>query len=368
MKLKNLFKSASVALLLLLLIAVLALPAAAQGPEDEDGEVGAQAAAITGFVVWNPPFMNVPIGGATSAINRVYIDGAEQIWAITLFIGYDANVLTPDLAGIQPGNLVPGTRGVDYFMDIRALATPPACAGGVVPAGFRVSIAFTSNVGPIEGSGNLIEIPWQSLVGGPATPVCIDPTSQIVDQSGSGLPLPAVPPALLIPVAPADQFRIGLQGGVPFGKPANLNAGFFPAVPVANVIDVTVNGIPCVLPLFPAEADCAFGGVFPANVEVQRPGYLDVEVTFDTAADVRSVYMLAGDVNDDNHINILDLQQLASLLGTAVTYLPGVDSPVVERADFNFNGVVDIGDLVLAAWNFGQNGPTDGAVPPGVDF
>jgi hypothetical protein len=368
MKLSRKFKPTLVVLLLLLLVAVMAAPAVAQEPADGDGEVGAQAAVITGFVAWNPGVMNVPIGGTNTAVNRVYIDGAEQVWGITLDIGYDATVLTADLANIEPGHLVPGVRGVDYFMDVRPLATPPACAVGVVPAGFRVSIAFTSNVGPIEGSGSLVEIPWQSLVGGPPTLVCVDAASRVVDQSGSGFPFPVLPATLLTPVAPADQFRIGLQGGIPPGKPANLNAGIFPAVPTANVTNVTVNAIPCVLPPTPAEADCAFGGVFPADVVVQRPGYLDVEVTFNTAADVRSVYMLAGDVNDDNEINILDLQQLAGLLGTPVTYNPGVDSPAVERADFNYNFVIDIGDLVVAAWNFGQSGPTDGAVPPGVDF
>jgi hypothetical protein len=354
---QNMFKSAWVALLLVLLIALLVTPAAAQDPAGEE-DVNTQAATFTA-VFWNPATMPVPLLGAT-AINRVFINGANQVYGFTLEIGYDANRLTPGLANIQPGSLLPGTRGVDYFFQASLMTTAPACAAGATPAGIRITVAYVGLAGPIQGSGALVDIPWTAHNGGPATPVCINPgTSRVVDQLGLGTPLPLIVTPITV-VAPSTQFRIGLQGGKNAGLPV-------PPLLANHATSVTVNGLPrpVAFPGATADTDAA---VPPYNIEVRRLGYLDVSASFDTPAALKTIYMVGGDVNDDDQINILDLALLAALLGQ-----PAPVAGPLEHYDFTGpglvpNGVIDITDLVILARNFGQSGPTDGTPPPGTDI
>ncbi len=59
-----------------------------------------------------------------------------------------------------------------------------------------------------------------------------------------------------------------------------------------------------------------------------------------------AVTLLAGDINGDRRIDILDMAYIGAQFG-------GHDS----RADVNADGVVDILDLVLTASNFGRSSP-----------
>jgi hypothetical protein len=346
-------------LLLLLLAAILVGPAAAQEPEGEEEDVSSQAATFTS-VFWNPPTMQVPLNGAT-AINRIFINGANQVYGFTLEIGYDANVVTPDFADIQPGSLLPGTRGVDYIWTASPMTTPPACAGGLTPAGIRISVAYIDGAGPIEGSGALVEIPWTAHNGG-ASLVCINPgTSRVADQLGLGQAIPGVNTVLTV-VAPSTRFRIGLQGGKHAGLPV-------PPLLANHATEVTVNGLLRPVAAPPAQATVDTDAALPPyTVEISRLGYLDVSATFDTNADLKTVFMFAGDVNNDNQINILDLSQIAGLLGQ-----PAPVGGTLEHFDFTGpglapNGIIDITDLVLVARNYGLSGPTDGEPPPGTDL
>jgi len=359
MTLKNFCKAAYLGLLLLFLVAVMVGPAAAQEPEGEE-DVSSQAATFTS-IFWNPASMQVPLLGAT-AVNRIFINGANQVYGFTLEIGYNANVVTPDFADIQPGSLLPGARGVDYLWTVSPMTTPPACAGGVTPAGIRISVAYLDGVGPIEGSGALVEIPWKAHNGG-ATLVCINPiTSRVADQLGLGVPIPAAVNTILTVVAPSTRFRIGLQGGKHAGLPV-------PPLLANHATVVTVNGLLRPVAVPPAQATVDTDAALPPyDVEIRRLGYLDVSTTFATNADVRTVYMVAGDVNDDNQINILDLSLIASLLGQ-----PAPIGGTLEHFDFTGpgllpNGIIDITDLVLVARNYGRTGPTDGTPPPGTDL
>jgi len=83
------------------------------------------------------------------------------------------------------------------------------------------------------------------------------------------------------------------------------------------------------------------------------PGYLSAQAEIAAgqssageATDLGALTLLAGDVNADNLIDILDLAYIGG-------HYDGAD-PV---ADLNGDGQVDIIDLVLAAGNYGQSGP-----------
>jgi hypothetical protein len=59
------------------------------------------------------------------------------------------------------------------------------------------------------------------------------------------------------------------------------------------------------------------------------------------------VTLVAGDLNNDQAINIMDLTRCAAAFGT-----------VDAGADLNADGIVDLLDLVLIGINFGKVGPT----------
>ncbi|NJN93436.1 MAG: hypothetical protein HC875_04770 [Anaerolineales bacterium] len=158
------------------------------------------------------------------------------------------------------------------------------------------------------------------------------------------------------------------------------------AVPDDLFTDVRINGIyPCDTVSVDPNGFCAFNGLVPPpyTVDVSRFGYLDASTSFDDPHDSSSVFLWAGDLNDDEVINILDLVLMAGLLGSPV---PAVNPPtLIAAADFTGppspgctlpavpgsppcpDGVINIIDLVLVAKNFGAAGPTDGT-PPGGTF
>lgn len=373
--------------LVLLLAALTALPAAAQGP-DED--VSAQAISFEAFL-WNPGQTVVSRGDGT-VVTKLDIQGAEHISGLQLVIGYDASIVSPQ--EVQPGDLLPGTRGVDYFMTVQtggagvscnapdpmALAVP---ADGETDASFIVNIVYFDPTVTINGSGSLIDIVWRSdpdAAVNDGGDICLDGDTSLMTDNG-GYPGPAIDDTLgliTIDVPTIFKFQIGLEGG--------KNAGVVVvAVPNTIFTDVKINGI---YPCDGGEVDiygfCAFnnGSVSPPyTVAVSRLGYLDAEAEFADPHDSSSVFLWAGDLNNDNAINILDLVLMASVLNQ-----PAGASTLSQAADFTGppsplcvlpavpgsppcpDGVINIIDLVLVAKNFGTGGPTDGTPPGGGPF
>lgn len=95
--------------------------------------------------------------------------------------------------------------------------------------------------------------------------------------------------------------------------------------------------------------------LLPASVRCLRavqPGYLAAQVA-NPAGNLGSVTLLAGDLNGDQQVNILDLARAAGSFDTS-------DS----AADLDVSGMVDILDLVLIAQNFKLTGPTAWPINP----
>ena len=361
MKLKNLFKVTYAAMLLVVLVAVAIAPAAAQEPETTaEPDVEAQVVSFSAFL-WNPALALVARNNGT-VLQKLNIDGAQQISGFTLAIAYDSDIVSPD--AVRPGALLPGTKGVDYFFSVTPGGGGLGCGGD---ASFTVNVAYLDPAMTIEGSDSLLDIVWRSdpasSVGDVAV-VCLDGPSSLVVDNGA-VPGPAIPNIFsAIQIEPFNlfKFQIGLEGG--------KNSGLIePAVPSFIFTDVKINGLySCdgggVDPL----GYCAYNGVAgpPYTVTISRPGYLQVQATFAQPTDSSSVYMLAGDLNSDNTINILDIQLMVNLFGPVGT------STISKAADYTGpghlpNGQVDIMDLVLVAKNFGTSGPTAGT-PPGGNF
>lgn len=354
-------KSFRLILLLLILVVGAVAPAAAQEPE---GDMGAQSLGFLGFL-WNPAATTVARGDGT-VLTKLNVIGAEDIYGFTLTIGYDSSVIKPQ--SVEPGSLLPGTKGVNYFFTVQTGGGPVACGGN---SSFKVNVAYFNPSGPlINGTGDLLEILWRSdpdAAVGDVSPVCLNPgipNSQVVDNGGFALGVPGAAGTITIDPPSIFKFQIALQGGKNSGLPE-------PAVPDFIFTDVVINGIyPCDGGSVDALGFCAFNNATtlpPYTIEVNRRGYLDAEYDFDDPTDSTSIYLTAGDLNNDDVINILDIQLMASLINTPV----GV-STISRAANYTGPGFVpdaqiDILDLVLVAKNFGKSGPTPGT-NPGTTF
>jgi len=86
-------------------------------------------------------------------------------------------------------------------------------------------------------------------------------------------------------------------------------------------------------------------------VSIAHDMYLDAEGTCTASGSGTTTWpaitLLAGDLNDDNVVNILDLSFCAAHFNT-----------VYADTDVNGDGFVDIYDIVLIGKNFGETGPT----------
>lgn len=365
MKQKNLRKTTWLILLVLLLAALTVLPAAAQGP---DGDVSTQTVNFVAFL-WNPVSTSVSRGDGT-VVQKLNVQGASEISGMTLAIGYNASVVSPQ--DVRPGALLPGTRGVDYFFTVQNGGGALECGGD---ASFTVNIVYFDPTVTINGSGSLVDIVWRSdpdAAVGDVANICLDGATSLVTDNG-GFPGPPVVnvPGIITVVAPSIfSFQIGLEGG----KDAGLVVG---AVPEFIFTDVKINGIyPCDGGSVGPGGICHFnnGAVPPPYaVDVSRIGYLSAKASFSDPHQSSSIFLLAGDLNKDKVINILDIVLMASVLNQ-----PTGASTLSQAADFTGpppgvglppapDGLINILDLVLVAKNFGASGPTNG-VPPGGTF
>ena len=375
----NLYKPAWFILLALILTVMLVAPAAAQEPE---GDVSAQAVSFEAFL-WNPTDTTVSRGDGT-VVTKLNIQGAEHISGLKLVIGYDASIVSPQ--EVRPGSLLPGTRGTDYFMIVQTGGAGVSCAAetastavasdGETDSSFTVSIVYFDPTVTIDGTGSLLDIVWRSdpdAAVGDVADICLDGDTSLVSDNG-GLPGPIVLDTLgTITVEPVNifKFQIGLEGG--------KNSGLIVAATPQNIFtDVKINGIyPCDGGSVDALGFCAFNNSAvspPYTVAVSRFGYLDAKATLTDPHNSSSVFLMAGDLNNDDTINILDIVLMASVLNQ-----PAGASSLSQGADFTGppaggigtapapDGVINILDLVLVAKNFNTNGPTNG-LPPGGTF
>ncbi|MFN8455436.1 MAG: hypothetical protein U0401_12340 [Anaerolineae bacterium] len=383
MQRKNLLKPTWLILLALILVVILVAPAAAQEPE---GDVSTQAVSFEAFL-WNPTNTTVSRGDGM-VVTKLDIQGAEHISGLKLVIGYDASIVSPQ--EVRPGDLLPGTRGTDYFMTVQpggagvTCAAQPAAAAvasdGITDSSFIVNIVYFDPTVTIDGSGSLLDIVWRSdpdAAVGDVADICLDGDTSLVSDNG-GFPGPPVLDTLgTITVQPLNifKFQIGLEGG----KNSGLNVA---ASPKNIFTDVKINSL---YPCDGGEVDifgfCAFNNSAvnpPYTVEVSRIGYLKAKTSFTDPHQSSSVFLLAGDLNEDNTVNILDIVLMASVLNQPAggstlsqaadfTGPPGGVLPPVVGAAPAPDGVINILDLVLVAKNFNAKGPTNG-LPPGGTF
>jgi hypothetical protein len=122
---------------------------------------------------------------------------------------------------------------------------------------------------------------------------------------------------------------------------------------------VTMHPVGATAPVYTATTSIsgtfALAATLPCTVTASHPGYLSTQWALADVADpeilLDPVVLLAGDINGDRSIDILDIAYMAARF-------EGTD----PLADLNGDGVVNIFDLVLAAVNYGSTA-THSSVP-----
>lgn len=281
----------------------------------------------TGTVVRvNPASLVIPIC-STQGSAAVEVANATDMLAVQLQLRYN-----PTLAQVIDAD--PARAGIQVI------------AGSIFSTGFIaqnsvdtntgvISFAATLLSGTINGNAELIRVNWLPVAAGSA-PLALENVI-LVNNAGQSISF----------TAQNGQFEVspncGGIGGVLTLQGRTNHSG----------IVVSSSGGPQTQ----TGTDGSFSVPAADTLSFSFPGYLSAQADVralltqnqgaaDQSVKLGSLTLLAGDVNADNRIDILDLAYIAKFYSSR-------DS----LADLNADGTVNIMDLVLAANNYGQQGP-----------
>ncbi len=260
------------------------------------------------------------------ASTAVSVYNVSDLRSIYLEIDYDPNI-------IQVVDADTYQWGVQVRLDGGFVGRPTTVLQNEVDTArghivFEASMLSSQN---IQGDAGLIIIDWRPQLPG-ISPVTIT-RAEFRTASGQVI-VPAMESATVEIVPDCLMGTIYLQGR-------------------ADASGVTVTSASGAQVQTDAEGNFSLAGQGP--ITVQHPGYLGAVA--DTAMagqsgtegnSLGSITLLAGDLNQDNVINIFDLALIASQLDTQNTI-----------SDLNADGTVNIMDVALIASNFGQQGPQE---------
>ncbi len=255
-----------------------------------------------------------------SGSGEVNVENVEALSALQLEVSYDPAV-------VQVIDADPARDGVQVQVG-DAFAGGFIAQNSVDPAAGRIVFAATLFGGErIDGDANIIGFDWQPQAVGVATinlenVILVDNLGQVIDFTPQNGTIEVIADCTVI------TGQVALQGRTDHG----------------GIVVTSSTGAQT-----QTAADGSFSIASGGALTFQFSGYLSAQTSpLDAAgaASLATVTLLAGDINGDNVINILDLAYIA-------TKYRGVD----PLADLNADGRVDILDLALAASNYQQRGP-----------
>lgn len=270
-----------------------------------------------------------------TANTGVHVGNAVDLYALNFSIEYNSSVVEvvdadTTAAGVQVG-IGPLLSGKNYEV----------VRNEVVDLGNnkkRINFAFTliGSVTPVSGSGDVATIAWQGVASGQTTVPLSD--VQAADDGATEMPVQTQDGIISVTGSNSSceqdgtcilvQGRVQLQGRADVGGVAVASSDGSQTVTASNG-DFSM--------MVPKGYSLSFG----------HPGYLSAKAE-GTANLLGTVLLPAGDVNGDDVIDILDLSYIASRMNE------GAGS---SAADFNADGKMDLLDLVMAAANYGKQGP-----------
>jgi hypothetical protein len=264
---------------------------------------------------------------AAGAITATLVLTCENTYGYQFTVEFDPALLEAQQAGFQDSFLTPDS-------------SPPGWDSTIDNSAGTVRFAATEEkpAAPATGSGS---IGWIRFVGKSPPTLPADAVLGIRDPrlaSADGLRMTPEVISGSIHVLPKSVIlgQVELQGREDWSGAvvSALPMGVSVAADASGFYTLTVPTAPC-------------------TVTVEMARYLDAERVLVLARGdnpLPRVRLWAGDANDDDEIDIVDM----SIIGGA--YDNAVD-PLLERADINADGYVDIVDMVLAAGNYTLTSP-----------
>lgn len=274
----------------------------------------------------NPADLVIPVC-STQGSAAVEVVNATNMLAVQLQLRYNpsqAQVIDADpaRAGIQ---VIAGSIFSTGFIAQNSVDTTT----GVI------SFAATLLSGAINGNTELIRVNWQPVAAGSA-PLTLE---NVILVNAAGQPISFTAQNGQLEVSP----NCAGIGGVLTLQGRTNHSGIVVAGSGGQQTQT--------------QADGSFTVPTADNLKFSFPGYLSAQADVQSflaqnqgatsqAVNLGSLTLLAGDLNADNRIDILDLAAIAKVYGSGDVL-----------ADLNADGTVNIMDLVLAAGNYGRQGP-----------
>jgi hypothetical protein len=273
---------------------------------------------------------------------------AVGIRGIDLYITYNNTVEVDDANGNPADGIQVIERneffGSDMIVAVNKHEVAPNCPGGA-PKCIHLALAHTG--GDITNhTGRIATIQWAGLTVGEAWMDVLRPATQLSDNDGNKIPVNTV----IVP-----DIAISTPGAVTgsvFRKGASAHDGtvvtaykVFPGPALATGTTNPDGSFSLLVPV---------GG--PYLIQANYGGYLRAQrnevYVAGATVNIGSTWLVGGDVNDDDNVNMLDLVAIAEIgaYGTAV----GITDP----RDINDDLVINIFDLSIAAANYRKTGPT----------
>jgi hypothetical protein len=248
--------------------------------------------------------------------------------------------------GFFDGNLVVVANEV--FEDTPDIPHPTECD---TQACIHVAASHTGGSGAVtNATGTVATITWVGLASGspaigiPVVETGIPPGSVLADEYGDAIPIDDTSvPDIAVTYPGTIEGVVERQGSRTDDAGVKIVALAEGGV-LTTTTTITSGNFSLEVPL---------GGTYA--VRASYPGYLharkdSVEVLGATV-DIGATELVAGDVNGDNCINILDIVSIVGKFGQS-----GLSAS--DPQDINDDGTINIFDLTMAAGNFGRCGPT----------
>jgi hypothetical protein len=274
----------------------------------------------------NPANLVIPVCSArgTAAVEVVNV---SNIIAAQLELRYNPNV-----AAVIDAD--PGRDGVQIKVS-SAFSSGFVALNKVDPATGLISFAATLlGSSPISGTANLITVDWDPLTVGNANLTLGNVI--LVNSAGQVVTFTAQNGQLQVTNCTGISGRLALQGRSNYtGITVTSSSGEQTTTGADGAFSIASGD----------QLTCSFPGYLSAQVDVQAQLAQSGTAAGQPIA-LGALTLLAGDINADNRIDILDLAYIAKFYNSA-------DS----LADLNGDSKVNVMDLVLTASNYGRRGP-----------
>ncbi|MCB0162992.1 MAG: N-acetylmuramoyl-L-alanine amidase [Anaerolineae bacterium] len=268
---------------------------------------------------------------STQGTTTVDVEAVSGLQALQLDLVYDPNI-------VQVIDADPGRDGVQVTVN-SVFSNGFIARNEVNTTTGRITFAATLlGSGSINGAQNILTIDWKPLVAGTTTLEL----ENVILANGQGQAIASSSLDGAIEVSDScgsASGQLNLQG-------RSDHSGIVVTSADGGQVETQADGS------FSIAGEPPFTFTYPGFLSGRADGELPAEVgqaengeSFQVSQ-LGTITLLAGDVNEDNIINILDLSLIAQEYRS--------DDPI---ADLNSNGLVDLLDLVMAASNYDQQGP-----------